>query len=378
MNLKRSLKKLFGGKKRGGGGRIINLYGVSRPKKVCISYILQPFNRPNEFKHQNYVTSHVVAETFHEMGYQVDVYDYQHNNPISYNEYDVIFGIGDNFEKSFYCANRSIPRIHLITGIHEALHNTNALRSIRDFYGLTKIWLPEETNITPVNHYYAMHEADVALIMAEGYVFDHCKEVFKEKLYTLNNNILGVFSEFEPKKERNSNFLFLSGGKQLTKGLPILLEVARLNPQLTFYVIVPRLNAVLENHYKDLFVGGNVLLFRDLRMDSKEMRQIVEACSYVVAPSYVDGMPGGTIEPMSAGLIPIVSKYCGFGKADFILEFEDVSVEGLNEMIEQVLKLDDGVFFNYSKLVKEYALSRYSKSNVKAQLKDILDRLLTM
>jgi len=376
MNLKRSLKKLFRGKKKGGGGRIINLFGVSQPKKVCISYILQPFNRPNEFKHQNYVTSHVVAEAFHEMGYQVDVYDYQHNNPICYDDYDVIFGIGDNFEKSFYSANRAIPRIHLITGVHEALHNTNALRSIRDFYDLTKIWLPEETNITTVNHYYAMHEADVALIMAEGYVFEHCKNVFKEKLFVLNNNILGVFAEFELKKERNTNFLFLSGGKQLTKGLHILLEVARLNPHLNFYVVVPRLNPVLEDHYKDLFVAGNVFLFKDLRMDSKEMKQIVESCSYVVAPSYVDGMPGGTIEPMSAGLIPIVSKYCGFGKADFIFEFEDLSVEGLNEMIEWVLKLDDDVFFSYGRLVKEYALTNYSKSNVKAQLNEILRTVL--
>ena len=34
-------------------------------------------------------------------------------------------------------------------------------------------------------------------------------------------------------------------------------------------------------------------------------------------------MPGSIIEPMSCGIIPIVSKYCGFPNKDFIFEINE-------------------------------------------------------
>ncbi|MHA4893641.1 glycosyltransferase [Pedobacter sp. PWIIR3] len=373
MGLKRRVKDYLKRRKEiVDGHRIINLYDTDFKFNVCVSYLTGPFLEPNHFKHQNFVTSHIVAETFRDLGYNVDVYDYLTSMDIPYDTYDVIFGIGDNFEKSFYSNDRSIPRIHLITGTHQDLHNTNGLKSIRDFYKLSGVWLSDETNIMTENHYYAMYEADAGLIMAEGYVFENCKAVFKNNLYTLNNNILGTFSRFAYKSRRTHNFLFLSGGKQLTKGLPLVLELAKTRRDINFYIVVPRLNSVLEAYYAEVFRQGNVYLHKDLRMDSPEMKEIIEECNYVLTPSYVDGLPGGTIEPMSAGLLPLVSKYCGFGEAEFIFQFQELSVECISNMVDVVIGLDDETYFSYSQAVKEYALKSFGKTSVKKQLKSIL------
>jgi hypothetical protein len=374
MGIRRQLKKIFRKKPDLDAAMITNLYQTNYGRKVLISYIIAPFRQPNQYKHQNYLTVHIVAESFSALGYDVDIIEYNQQwfRP-DYNEYALIFGFGYNFEESFLSANREIPRIHLITGAHQDMHNAMSLKSINDFYQLSGLWMPNEANVLPESSYYAMFNADVTIILAHGYVLEDCRSRFNNKLYSLNNNILGVFSGFEQKTKRTSNFLFLSGSRQVTKGLHLLLEVARLRRDLNFYIVVPHINTDLENYYTDLLQETeHVFLFKDLRMDGEEMKQIITSCSYIVAPSYVDGMPGGTIEPMSGGLIPIVSKYCGFPVREFIFELEELSVEGLHAGINRVLELEDSVYFDYSNQVKAYATEAYSPGHVKEQLMKIL------
>lgn len=377
MNIKRSLKKLFIKDYVGREHVINNLYQTDYDKHVLISYIITPFKNPNTFTHQNYITSHIVAETFRDLGYNVDIVDHHDkNSAIDYEKYTVIFGMGDNFERSFFCQNRKIPRIHLITGAHDDFHNAMSLKSIEDFYQLSGLWLTTEANVSSSCNYYALYNADFAIILAHGYVFEEYKRRFVNKLYTLNNNILGVFSGFKPKmaETRTNNFLFLSGGKQITKGFHLLMEVAKQRKDLNFYVVVPYINDLLLNYYQDLLIPeSNVFLFKNLKMDSKQMREIIETCSYSIAPSYVDGLPGGTIEPMSAGVIPIVTRNCGFPSERFIFEMEDLSVSALNKTINQVLQLDDNVYTELSDLVRKYAVENFSADSVQKNLKQILE-----
>jgi hypothetical protein len=380
MDIKRSISKRFNKvfgrqKKDAPEGLIVNLYQTNYNRTVLISYLTGPFYTTTGFTHQNALISHVVAESFSALGYNVDIVDYLDNRTIVYDKYSVIFGMGKILEQSFYSRHRHIPRVYRVTGAHDDLHNQMGLKSIEDFYALSGLWLPEETNIVSDCSYYTLFNADFAIILARGYVYEDYKSRFGREVFSLNNNILHVFAECKAKSAalRNSNFLYLSGAKQVTKGLPIVLEVARLRKELRFYVVVPYLNKELEDHYEDVLgAGGNVLLFKSLRMDSQEMKSIIEACSYTVAPSYIDGMPGGTIEPMSAGLIPIVSKYCGFPKADFIFEMETLSIAGLQEMIEKVLDMDDQAYIDCSNAVKEYTLENFSAAQVKQELIDIL------
>jgi glycosyltransferase involved in cell wall biosynthesis len=71
---------------------------------------------------------------------------------------------------------------------------------------------------------------------------------------------------------------------------------------------------------------------------------------------------------MSAGLIPIVSKYCGFAPEEFIFEMDDLSPDGLNATINKVLGLDDVAYMEYSEAVKRYARDNFSQENVKKEL----------
>lgn len=375
MGLRRTLRKLFKKpEQKNNNGILLNLYKTNYDKSVLISYITPPFITENPFIHQNYITSHIVAEAFSELGYNIDIVDYnQRVCEPDYNNYAVIFGMGHQFESSFLAKNRDIPRVHFITGAHQDLHNKMSLKSITDFYMLSGLWMPAEANVLAESAYYGMYNADFSIILARGYVYEDCKNRFNNKLHSLNNNILGVFSTLKEKVKRTNNFLFLSGSRQITKGLHLLLEVARVRKDLNFYVVVPDIKIELLTYYSDLFEGKtNVFLSKNLRMDGEEMKNIIESCSYVVAPSYVDGMPGGTIEPMSAGLVPIVSKYCGFPAEQFIFEMDELSIDSLIVKIDELTSLKESDYLKLSKEVKAFADFNFSKNTVKQELLRIL------
>ena len=380
MNIRRSITKRFNKVFRRSSVEVnpivVNLYESSYEKHVLISYIVSPFKGENNFLHQNYVTSHILAESFSEFGYNVDIVNYYEDEVnIDYDKYSVIIGFGRILERSFYIANRDILRVNFVTGAHEDFQNAMSLKGVRDFYDLSRLWLTEEANVLPDSCYYSLFDADMAIILAYGYIYDDYKARYKNELYSLNNNILGIFSDFSSKtiQSRNSNFLFLSGKGQTNKGLHILLEVARRRPELNFYVVILSLNERMEEYFNDiLHHRPNVFFYKEVRMDSLEMREIIEKCTYCVAPSYVDGLPGGTIEPMSAGLVPIISKYCGLPNKDFIFELDDLSADGLDRKITQVMAINDQSYIDCSNAAKAYALSNFSPEHVKKQFKEIL------
>lgn len=372
-------KRLFRkkGKKPAGQTLISNLYNTNHSKKVLISYIVSPFKDENNFWHQNYFTSHLIAEVFAEQGYNVDVVDFlSRTETIDYGSYDVVFGFGYVFEQSFYHANRkAAKRILFVTGAHEEFQNLMSLRCVEDFYQLSGKWIPSESKVLPAGTYYAMHSSDIVIILSESHVYNDFRSRFKNLLFSLNNNIIGAFTGFEQKTiaNRSRSFLFLSGAYQLAKGLHIFLELVKRRKDLHFYLILPSLNAELEEYYRDiLYNNPNLTFFKSIRMDSAEMREAIEKCSYVLAPSYVDGLPGGTIEPMSAGLIPIVSQYCGFAAKDFIFEMEDLTTDCLEQHIEKALALSDEEYLTYSTNVKNYTIANFSIESVKESFKNLI------
>jgi glycosyltransferase involved in cell wall biosynthesis len=385
MNLRRSIAKRAGkiigrDKVDPSIAPIFNVYNTSYDKTVLVSYITLPFRSNNHFMHQNFITSHIVAESFSKLGYNVDVIEYLDDySVIDFDKYKVFFGMGIPFEKSFVEGDKKRLHIAFITGAHQDLHNKMALKSINQFYKLSELWLPAEASVSPESAYYGMFDSDASIILANGFIYDDYRSRYDGRLYSLNNNILGLCTAFKKKtiSDRNKNILFLSGRSVIQKGLSHYLEVAKLRTDLNFYVVVPFIAPEFEDYYQDVLQSPNVFLFKNLSMDSTEMQQIIESCTYSVAPSYVDGFPGGTIEPMSAGLIPIVSRYCGFPAKDFIFDLEELTAACLNATINKVVSLDDEVYQTYSDSVAAYASKDFSFDYVKEELTNILTQEFT-
>lgn len=354
---------------------IKNYYGTDFEKTVLISYIITQFRKQNNFMHQNYLTSHIIAESFNELGFNVDIVDYDNEfTKIDYNKYDVVFGFGEPLENAFLTDNQA-KKIFLVTGAHRYLQNTNCIKALNDFKELSELWRPSDSQV--LNMYWPFsHEcSDMVFILAAGYIKQDFASRFFGRLFTLNNTILGTFLNFEKKsiQNRNKNFLFLAGGKPINKGLSFICEIAKIRRDLSFIIVLRSLSKDLEDYYHDiLYNSSNVEFYKNIPMNSDAMKNIIKRSTYVVLPSYSDGMPGSIIEPMSCGIIPIVSKYCGFPNKDFIFEIDELNLSSINSKIDEVINLSDNQYLDFSHKCKDYILEEYSYEYVKKQLKTIL------
>jgi hypothetical protein len=98
---------------------VINYYNSNNEKNVLISYIVEPFKKGDStYSHTNNIECIKIAETFKDLGFNVDIYNYNFGRNIDYSKYSVVFGFGDPFVSSFYNRDHDIITIYYGTGMH--------------------------------------------------------------------------------------------------------------------------------------------------------------------------------------------------------------------------------------------------------------------
>lgn len=81
-----------------------NIFNKDFKSKVLVSYITRAFHKnSNVWNHTNINEMRIICLIFDKIGYSVDIVDYDSNEAIDYTGYDVVFGFGYPFEKSFSC-----------------------------------------------------------------------------------------------------------------------------------------------------------------------------------------------------------------------------------------------------------------------------------
>jgi len=113
---------------------LINIYKTDFKKNVLICYITKPFRKKINYSHTNLNEAIIISKIFSELNFNVDVVDYDFNGFINFEKYDVVFGFGDSFTKSFYNRNKKIITIFYATGMHFLIQNYNSLKRIEEVF----------------------------------------------------------------------------------------------------------------------------------------------------------------------------------------------------------------------------------------------------
>ena len=125
-----------------------------------------------------------------------------------------------------------------------------------------------------------------------------------------------------------------------------------------------------------MFHTGNVFPLGFLDIRSEKFLQVSMSCSYFLLPSCAEGQAGSVLTAMSAGLIPVVSRNCGFPEGDVYL-FENCSIDGIYDTINALsLKQMDWIKNNSLRSI-EIVQSKYSQKNysesVRVALEDVFN-----
>ncbi|WP_233358472.1 type 1 glutamine amidotransferase family protein, partial [Vibrio cholerae] len=137
------------------------------------------------FKHTNFDEALAIADIFDSLGYQVDVIDYNCESKIDYSQYDIIFGFGEPFQRSF-SSSKKLIRIFYGTGMNVNVQNANAMLRLNDFYSKHSIWLP--SSVRYVSKQWALQYSFSNTILALGN--QYCADSYRK--FTLKSEVYQI------------------------------------------------------------------------------------------------------------------------------------------------------------------------------------------
>lgn len=313
---------------------IKNFFESDYNKKVLISYITKPFRNENK-GHTNNFEVISAAKIFHELGYQVDVMYYE-GTPPKLGGYDVIYGFGDVFQEYFESGLSGIKTIYYGAGMHVAHQNTATLNRIKDVYNKRHVWLAKSSRFVEKNWSHQTCLVDSIIALGD----DSCKSTYEKYydgiVYSLPAPFYKTLNAVDILKNRSTDahksFLWFGSSGLIHKGLDLCLDYFSTRPDLTLHICgdifsEPDFVKVFD---EELFSLSNIIVHGFVGVDSKEFKEILSSCSFVISPSCSEGGSPSVLTAIGNGaLIPIITHESSVstGNEIFIDSFDFSGIE---------------------------------------------------
>jgi glycosyltransferase involved in cell wall biosynthesis len=361
-----------------------NVFGSNHQKTVLISYLTNPFNKGAENKHTNHVECYLAAKAWNDLGYNVDVVDYDYYKTISMDSYDVIYGFGDQFEHSFTSTNFKGKRIVYSPGCNTVFSNKISSIRLLDFKKNTGILdsrlIRTTNNAWPLQKYLS----DAIICQGNDFVLNTYKNDFDLlKYYQINCFPLACNQQIntEHKDFENAKYNLLWFGSQgsVHKGLDIALALVQKNPKLKLYI--RGLNTTHEktilNQYQHLIDNKQVDVKQYVSIDSTEFTELMETCGGVIFPRASEGGAAALLTVMTyGGLIPIITKACGLDIEHLGFVAEESTLTSVENQLHKYLATSNEKLQHLSSNIRKEISETYNTTNYQKNMKAIVQDFL--
>ncbi|QQL50853.1 glycosyltransferase [Mucilaginibacter ginkgonis] len=314
-------------------------------KRALVSYVKFPFE-PFNFKfffdisHNRYLCSYVMCKVLKQLGYTVDLYDYQDTN-INYNvDYALFIGHNINFSLIANKLPSSCKKIILTTGSSPMYDNqVLAKREL----AVQQLKNTDDSFYEPIkNTEWAKKNfsaADYAFMIGNDTIRQTWPPIPKENVY-FYNNLTNV--TFQKKFNRTNNFLYLSSTGQLRRGLDIILEIFK-DRKEKIYICGPYKEAAFLKHFShELTSCPNIILKGFVDQTSADFASIIDDCTFGILPSVSEGQSGSVLTFISHGLLPVITPETGFVDIDkYGFSINRVDIPTITEVVSEAVKTSD-------------------------------------
>jgi len=308
-------------------------------KQALLSYIQAPFRLPPEHKVEfsNAGIARSWMRVLKELGYEVDVIEWNDTSFRSNKTYDLFVGHGGaNWEYLRKNVVGDCARIYFSTGSYWQEHNRAEVGRFESLKQRRGISLPYDRLITHSEEF-ANQDADGIIALGNA---DVAKTYAKFPLCISVNNGVYADDHFDrhPKDYESGRrrFVFFGGVGSVHKGLDRLIEAfAGLDADL---ICTGR----IENEFAGAYQLSkqpfpNVKFVGWIPLKSTDFYQLMDACNHVIFPSCAEGQPGSVLECMNQGLIPIISRASHIDVHDCGTILETCSVEEIRENVQRAM-----------------------------------------
>lgn len=335
--------------------------------KALVSYLVAPLLPPSGRRDRvifsNWGIAQGIPRALNELGYTVDIVEYDDVDWTPTQEYDLFIGHGGvNFEGIHRRLSSKTVCIYFSTGIYWKEWNT---REAERFTGLAKrrgFLLPPDRAIGHSEEY-ANQEADGIICLGNSAAV---------QTYGQFKRVIGIDNAAYPLerlagKGKNHDagrhhFLFFSGSGNVHKGLDLLLE-AFAGTDWHLHIcqdMDPKFSRIYKHELQQC---PNIHVYGSVPMRTPEFENLATKCNWVISATCAEGQPGAIIECMAYGLIPVLPVSANLDIEDFGFLLPDCEIPTIRAVVSRLTGLSREECEHRSLLASRRVKDRYSPEN---------------
>ncbi|WP_447964766.1 glycosyltransferase [Nitrospira sp. Ecomares 2.1] len=364
--------------------KVISLKPDGPPRgHVLLSYRIELFStkpgQPIPYYHYNRQLSVVMARTFTDLGFAVDVISNQNKSFLPKKKYDFFIDTRMNFERLAPHLNKDCIKI---------LHATTAHPHFNNFAEAKRLLaLQERRNVTLRSRRFMMPSFAMAIEYADCVVV-HCAFGAKnfnyanKPIYLVPNAVPYKYPWSDSKDFESCRFRFLWLGSEgmVHKGLDLVLEAFAGMPEyhLTVCGPVAREKDFEQAYFQELYHTPNIHTRGWIDVESAEFMDLTNCCLGLVYPSCSETNAGSVLTSLHAGLIPIISYESGVDVSkDEGVVLEDCSIEAIREAVRQTSSRSTQELRRMSRKSWEFAQENHMVNNFEKKYRDVIGKLIS-
>ncbi len=196
--------------------------------------------------------------------------------------------------------------------------------------------------------------------------------------YLIPNTGYDFGDRFVQAERKKQDFLFFSGFGLIHKGLDLVLDVfAEEGFPCELYVCGPteQEKDVQKELGSLLYQRSNIHTAGFVDIWSREFAGIAGRCAFSILPSCSEAMAGSVLTAMSAGIIPVCSRECGFDEDDVMI-LKDCRIETIREAVLQCAAMPDGEIQKRRQHVRNLIKTKYSREQFTDKISRSIDSVL--
>jgi len=349
---------------------------------ILLAYIIEPFLLKGEAletllkKHTHYWESLQMANTFLDIGYNVDVISYLNERFIPKKSYQIYINARTNFQKIAERLNSNCIKIVHLDTAHWLFNNCEAHKRY--------LFLQKNKGVTLktrkiIRENWAIEAADYATLLGNGFTMSTYAYANKA-IITLPVPAAQVYPWQEDKDYEacRKRFLWLGSEALVNKGLDLVLETFSNMPDFELIVCGPieKESDFREAFYKELYQTANIKTVGWVDITSRQFSEIAKSCVGLIYPSCSEGQSGAVITCLQAGLIPIVSYESGVDAHDFGLVLNDCTVEEIECNVRSISERPIEELKKMSRSAWEFARENNTKENYAKVFRSAMERII--
>ena len=348
-------------------GRVLFLYNIK-------GFLLEP-GAPVPKTHTNIWQSLKMAETFVELGYEVDVFHWTNNWFSLKRNYSYFVDVRHNLERLAPFLNKDCVKIMHLDTAHILFHNAAESKRLLQLQERRGVTLRPRRFEMP-NH--GIEHADYATTGGNDFTISTFKYANK-KIFKLPSPC-GIVLDW-PKKEWGQcrkKFLWFSSHGFVHKGLDLALEAFKEMPDyhLTVCATMERDKDFIREYYNELYKTPNIKTVGWVDIDSEEFRDITARCAAMLHLSCSEGGAPSVKMCMHAGLIPIVSYESGIDIQDFGFMLRDCSITSVKNIIKRVASLSPNEIEDKAYRAWEFARRYHTRENFAREYRNVILKII--